>query len=212
MTDDTTRRTMPSSVAAEYIGVALSSLQRARRTGTLLGLKAPESHMIRVGSVLRVMYTVADLDRWHASHVSRPRKLRKQAAKNAGDDFIASPAPGMGGVMTFSAAEKSRVPLLVHVRHRTYLRALNLHHTICARWRYDTTQDGHIILRAVVSLPDGDAGYCHMADDTPKALSIAAEDLVVTLWKAAKDNPEAVSAIATAARASIGPPPSSGTF
>lgn len=196
---------MSSTAAAEYIGVALSSLQRANRTGTLFGLKAPAWEVVRVKSVKRILYSVADLDRWKLSHLSRPRKPRKKAVKAPAETAsIQCPADGRS-VMTFSAEHENCMPLLVKVRHRTYLRAINLHHTICAKWRYSPTAEGRILLRVVVDLPDGEAGYCHLADDTPAALGVAAEDLVITLWRAVKKNPDAASAVATAARASIGP-------
>ena len=82
--------------------------------------------------------------------------------------------------------------LAINVRHRTFLRALTMRQQMGVQWRYWTI-DNRILLAAVLPMQDGDAMHSHLSDDTPDALSMAAEELVLRLWKAVRDNPEAVA-------------------
>ena len=182
----TTDTTLGTSEAAEFLGLPIGALVRSRKTGMLSRQPAPPSEMVGQGSTRRVLYRIADLEHWLADFSP---KIPKRPTKPV--DYAS--------IMAFSSRNGGE-PLLVSVRHRTFLRSLNLTNLLCVRWCHDRTADGRILLRAIVPMPDEDAGHCHLTDDTPAALSMSAEDLVLTIWKAVRSSPDEAITLAEAAR------------
>lgn len=168
--------------AAEILGVAVSTLKTARLSGMLKGRPVPEPSC----TINRqIMYDTDDLHAWlnkSPPPIPRPKPpaLRQRPPDVMPVPFFAyshdpaiDPQPGSPALM-------------IAARHKTAMRARSLKGRIGVQWRYRTTADDRTLLLAAMPLPYGDtAAHCHLADSTPAALSIAAEELITRVWIAA---------------------------
>lgn len=188
-----------ATAASRALGVSYKVLENSRRTGILQGRPAPVHTVLDLRGHCRYDRNVlaAWIDKRNNHSVSR--KAVPDADAAAGHASAAVPH-----FLQFLPLDGEPQPLLVSIRQRTHFRASTLHEEMGMQWRYRLHGGGRVLLMAMLPLPDGDAMHGHLADDRCAALSEAAEELVLRLWRFTRSNPRMTKQLGAASRALAG--------